>query len=454
MNREWFIKRFILPAIIAGSVVLAFLITKLQPAMEHQPDVGYITPVKVIDIKRYSIRPAIKGFGVVEPDILLESKAEVSGKIVFVHPQLRDGAIFPKDTVVIRIEEDDFQLSLQQAEADAAFSRAKLREIKVNLENTRVDLDLAKKKLNLAKKDLERTHSLLKKKMISQSSVDAKQTEVLKLEQEVQNLKSRLRTLPEQQASLESTLANTEAALESQRHNLGRTTIRVPFNARISELTVDENQYVSQGGLLFSAQTTDRVLINAQFPLDQFRILASSFSDSEALIREAFRTGFSNRLFSELGLSAKVRLADFESPIWEATVERISSSLDPATRTLGVIVSVDKPYEEIKPGVKPPLMKGMYAEVLLQGKARDVFPVPRDALHENELFISGNENKLERRTVKPLQLQNSMALFAEGLKQGEKVIVSDLFPAIPDMALKPVQDERIQQQIADWAEAR
>ena len=454
MNHEWLARRRVLPVIITVSIVLAYLIIKLQPGMEHQSDAGYITPVKVIDVTQYSVRPAIKGFGVVEPDILLDSKAEVSGKIVYVHPQLRDGAIFPKDTVVIRIEQDDFQLSLQQAEADAAISRAKLREIKVNLENTRADLVLAKKKLELAKKDLDRTLSLLKKKMISQSLVDAKQTEVLKLQQEMQNLKSRLNTLPEQQASLEASLANTEAALQSQQHNLGRTTIRVPFNARISELLVDENQYVSQGGLLFTAQTTDRILINAQFPLDQFRILAKSFSDSEALIRQAFRTGFSNQLFSQLGLSARVRLADMESPYWDATVERISSSLDPATRTLGVIVSVDRPYENIIPGVKPPLMKGMYTEVLLQGKSRNVFPIPRDALHENELFISGNDNKLERRTIKPVQLQSTMALISEGLKRGEKVIVSDLFPAIPGMPLKPVQDERTQKQIADWAGAQ
>jgi multidrug efflux pump subunit AcrA (membrane-fusion protein) len=217
---------------------------------------------------------------------------------------------------------------------------------------------------------------------------------------------------------------------------------------------VDENQFIAQGELLFTAQTIDKVLINAQFPLDQFRNLARSFSGNEELIKQAFRTGFSSHLFAQLGLSAKVRLADNESPSWQATVERISSSLDPITRTLGIIVSVANPYEQIKPGVKPPLMKGMYTEILLQGKSRDVFLVPRDALHEHEVFISGNENRLERRAIVPVQLQDKMALFATGLNAGEKVIVSDLFPAIPGMILKPVLDERIQQQIADWVEAQ
>ena len=135
-------------------------------------------------------------------------------------------------------------------------------------------------------------------------------------------------------------------------------------------------------------------------------------------------------------------------------MERISSTLDPVTRTLGVIVSVANPYEQIKPGIKPPLMKGMYIEILLQGKARDVFVTPRDALHEDELFISDHQKQLERRTIKPVQLQDKMALFATGLKAGEKVIVSDLFPAIPGMKLKPVQDQRIQQLIAAWVETQ
>jgi membrane fusion protein, multidrug efflux system len=454
MNTEWFRKRRALLIIIVSCILLAIVIVKIQPDMQHKPEAGYITPVKVIEVKRFSVRPAIKGFGVVEPDILLESKAEVSGKIIYVHPQLRDGAIFPKDTVVLRIEEKDYHSSLQQAEANVAVIQAKLREIKVTIKNTRVDLSLVKKKLTLAKNDLARVNTLLKKNLIAQSSADVKQTEVLKLRQEVQNLSSKLNTLPEQQASLDASLANAQAALETKQYNLGRTTIRTPFNARISKLMVDEGQFIAQGGLLFTAQTTDKVLINAQFSLDQFRSLARSFSDNEELITQAFRTGFSNHFFAQLGLSAKVRLADHENPYWQATVERISSTLDPVTRTLGIIVSIANPYAHIKPGVKPPLMKGMYTEILLRGKPRDVFLVPRDALHEYELFISDNENRLERRAIKPVQLQDMMALFATGLKVGEKVIVSDLFPAIPGIKLKLVLDKKLQQQIADWAETQ
>ena len=63
-----------------------------------------------------------------------------------------------------------------------------------------------------------------------------------------------------------------------------------------------------------------------------------------------------------LGLSATVRLPEF-SLGWEARFARMSDTIDPQTRTVGVIVEVDDPYEGVRPGVRPPLVKEMFVEV-------------------------------------------------------------------------------------------
>jgi len=155
-------------------------------------------------------------------------------------------------------------------------------------------------------------------------------------------------------------------------------------------------------------------------------------------------------MFKKLGLSAKVRLADNDSPFWQANVERISSQLDPVTRTLGIIVSVDNPYAQIIPGTKPPLMQGMYTKIILQGKAKTFYVIPRDALHEKEIFIVNKQNQLERRPVKNAQVQGKMLLLSTGLQAGEQLIVSDVFPAIPGMQVKASVNATLQQSIADW----
>ena len=54
--------------------------------------------------------------------------------------------------------------------------------------------------------------------------------------------------------------------------------------------------------------------------------------------------------------------------------------------------------------------------------------------------------------IKPSLVQGKMALFEEGLTIDEKVIVSDLFPAIPEMTLTLTRDKRSEQAISDWVD--
>ena len=71
------------------------------------------------------------------------------------------------------------------------------------------------------------------------------------------------------------------------------------------------------------------------------------------------------------GLGAVVHVGEpgvWES--WDAEVKRISDTVDPETRSIGVIVSVPEPYGQAKPGLRPPLIKGMFAEVELHADCR------------------------------------------------------------------------------------
>ena len=180
MNPAWLTQRKALPIILIACILLAVIIVNTRPSMQHEPMKDFISSVNVISVKNFSVKPAIKGFGVVKPDILFEAKSEVSGKIIFLHSQLKEGAVFPKDTVVIRIEEDDYQSSLQQAQASSKYNLAKLNEVKVNIQNTRVELKLAKAKLKLAETEYSRIEEMLKRHLVSQSNADAKQSDVLK----------------------------------------------------------------------------------------------------------------------------------------------------------------------------------------------------------------------------------------------------------------------------------
>jgi multidrug efflux pump subunit AcrA (membrane-fusion protein) len=161
-----------------------------------------------------------------------------------------------------------------------------------------------------------------------------------------------------------------------------------------------------------------------------------------------------DRLPEVLGLSATVRLRSGDFAVeWAARFARISATIDPETRTVGVIVAVDEPYRRARPPVRPPLVKNMFVEVELRGKPLPATPViPRSALVGDEVFVAGPDNRLERRKVEVSLLQTNFVAIGRGLEAGERVIVSDLSPAIDGMLIDPVPDEGLAQRLA--AEAR
>ena len=451
MSAQILSRRFIFPIIAIFGIIIAAVIIKSHPAMQHQAESKPATPVTFIEAQKHSVKPSITGFGEVEPDVLLEAKAEVAGKVIYLNPQLRKGNILPEGTIVVRIEDNDYQLALRQAEADLVVSKANLKEMQLSLKDTKISLKFAHEKLDIANKDLNRNEQLLKKGSISQTAMGAQQSVVLQLKQEVQSLVYKLETLPAQLDVQDAKVIISEASVETQKRNLDRTTITLPFNARITDLAIEENQFIAQGASLFSAQTINKVLINAQFPFEQFRILAKGFNHNQDLLKEAFKNGDTEGLFEKLGLSAKIKLAGDDLALWDAKVERISSNLDPSSRTLGVIVSVENPYQNVKPGIKPPLLQGMYTEVTLQGSPKSYFVIPRDALHEKQLFVIDENSQLKRIDI-IAEAQGNMLLLEQGLKPGEKVITSDLFPAVTGMALHAIPDEKRKQQVTQWLE--
>ena len=117
--------------------------------------------------------------------------------------------------------------------------------------------------------------------------------------------------------------------------------------------------------------------------------------------------------------------------------------IDPQTQSLGVVVVVDKPYEQARPGQRPPLVRNTFVEVELRKKLKGkTIVVPTSALHDGKVYVLDKENRLEIRPVTTMFIQRGAAAIAEGLTAGETLVVSDLIPAVSGMLLAPVADEK------------
>ncbi len=440
---------FVLPVLLGIAVVVFMVRSRGGP--EQTPPSELASKVRVIAAPEVTLVPRALGYGNVRPGMVWEAVAQVGGQIVETHPQLKKGAILGKGEVLLRIDPSTYELAIVQTEANIRSVEAQLMELRVKETNTRASLRIEESILELSDRDLSRKRALLKNKTVSQASVDEQERNVLTSRQRVQSLRNKLNMIPAERQTLMAQRALYQAQLETARLDLRRTTIAAPFDCRIAEVNVEKTQYAAQGTVLVVADSIDVSEVVAQLPVG--KLISLIPADAELPTRAE---AMMERLPEILSLSAVVRLrGGTVDAQWKARFTRISDTIDPKTRTAGVIVAVDDPYRQTIPGVRPPLVKNMFVEVELSGKPRPgQVVVPRAALHGRQVYVVNAETRLERRDVEVAFLQTNFASVKSGLRAGEQVVISDLIPAIDGMLLDPVMDDDAARALIDEAEGR
>lgn len=435
---------FIVPVFLGGAVLFILAASRELPA--QKPPEELTRSVRVLSVAETDFIPRLRGYGIVSPARTWNAVAQVSGRIAYIAPNFKRGATLQKGTEIIRIASEDYEIAIRQADANIQAAEAKLAELKAQEENAQLSLEIEKRSLELKKADLERKRILLERNTIAQSVVDEEQRSLLTQQARVQDLENSIRLIPSQRNAQQQQIQVNKTQLETARFNLERTSITLPFDARIAEVSVEETQYVGVGTLLGSADGIGAAEVDVQIPLSQFRSFSNvvvgdaPVKTSPVVTDEAFR-----QATDRFGLEATIslRLGDLKLT-WDGKVVRISDTIDPKTRTIGAIVQVDEPYARAVPGQRPPLVKGMFVEAKLTTKPLERrIVIPRSALHEGTVYLVDGENRLEIRPVKTRLLQEDAAIIASGLTAGDRVVVSDLSPAIPKMLLDPVEDETL-----------
>jgi RND family efflux transporter MFP subunit len=432
-------RKFILALVVFLAVALVVFKVKTKPPVAHE-DQGYpVRAVEVMDVQTIPYRSHAIGYGNVEPRITVKAKSEVSGKIVYIHPQLRKGASLPRDTVVLRIEPTTFEFSLEQSKAGLSGTESSLRQLEAEEKSTRALLNIVRKNLEVQEKEYERIQEIWKKKLVARSSVDAEEQKVLQLKQQVEDLKGKLGTYESRKAALQAQIRQSQTQVAQTRDTLGRTEIRLSIDARIGEVLVEKGEFVTAGAVLFDALGTDAVEITAELPTRLFRPLFANQQHKRVDLNDP------EKFWSMLGsmkLEARVRLVGFpEAAHWQGKLLRISESVDPRRDTVGLVVQVDNPYAQVIPGERPPLLKGMFASVSFYAPARSMIVVPRKAVHEDRVYVVDAGQRLEIRPVDILYRQGEFVVLRGGLQEGEQIIISDVIPVIQGLPLKPLPDE-------------
>jgi RND family efflux transporter MFP subunit len=371
--------------ILVGILIVQGLIAA-KPKPEKKEDEIRTVSLYVDEVKAEEVTVAVRTQGEVRPKTEIDLIPQVSGRIVALSDNFSEGAEFMPDSMLLKIEDTDYQLAVVRAEARVAEAQTALEREQANAE---------------IKEDEWREER--QKESPTQFALNLTQV-----------------------AEAEAKLRSARAELNKARIDLERTEIRVPFNGRVRERKVGIGQYVNSGssiGRVFAVDTvevrlplTDAQLVELNLPLGY-----SAMSLESAPVVN-FSATLGNREFH-----------------WQGVIVRVDASVDEETRLIYATAEVADPYG-LGAADGMPMAVGMFVNAEIGGiQQQSAFVMPRLALRsENKVYVINEENKLEIRTVDVLSTSEERVLVTSGVSEGDRVVTSPLPNAVDGMAVEPL----------------
>lgn len=438
MNRHH--KRLLAVTLILG---LAFVVImaklKQPPERTEEPATG--TVVRILEVAPRVFHTEVRGYGQVLPAQSWSAVANVGGRVIWKHPQLESGNLIVEGTRLLEIDPTRYELAEASARADLAGVEAELRQLAQEARNTRDLLVLEERRLALAQRELERARTLTERGALSQTRYDEQQRATLQQEQAVQSLRNQLNLMPVKQEALEARKARTESVLANARKDLEDTRFDAPWDLRVHQAGIDAGQHINAGQTLFIVDNITQAEATVQLEVSELRRVLAQLpgypqSGTKAVTGESF-SDFHKQL--SLGnLDIRVTPTNVPDAHWPGKLSRVTSSLDPATRTVQAVISVDEPYRNAHPPARPPLVRNMFVQASIAVPTPEpVIVVPASAVHQGVVYLADDDNRLQRREITVAWQQDDQAVIEQGLKPGDRLILDDLVPAIDGTLLTP-----------------
>ncbi|SFR56489.1 hypothetical protein SAMN05216203_1410 [Marinobacter daqiaonensis] len=447
-------KLILILTLIAG-IVFVIVMVKLRQPPERMTEQLTATPVRFLDARPLTVHTEARGFGQVLPARTWQAVASVGGRIVWKNPDLESGRLIPEGTRLLQIDPTRYKLAEASAKADIAGVEAELRQLDQEKQNTEELLKLESRRLTLARRELERARVLADRGALSETRLDEQQRATLQQQQAVQSLRNQLNLIPAKRDILRARLARSESTLANAREDLEDTRFEAPWDLRIHRSDIETRQQVSPGQTLFVADSITGAEATVQLEISELRNVLSQIPDAlDPAGDNDAATGFTDfhRRLSLDTLTIWVQPTNVPDSRWEGKLSRVTGSLDPTTRTVQAVITVDEPYRKANPPSRPPLIRNMFVQATISAPTPEpVLIVPASAIHQGVIYLADDSDHLKRQPVSIGWEQGELAVISDGLEPGDRVILDDLVPAMAGMPLNPRYDEQTAQWLQEMA---
>ena len=129
---------------------------------------------------------------------------------------------------------------------------------------------------------------------------------------------------------------------------------------------------------------------------------------------------------------------------WNGRVVRMLGEVDSKGRMARVVVQIPDPFKgNGDSSTRPLLTIGMFVGVSLYGKeAQNVVVIPRNALRQGAtVWVVTDENRLHIRSIQEVWGDEREIFVAQGLQDGERVVLSSLSGAVEGMKLRLIEEK-------------
>ncbi len=362
--------------LLAFFVFVALLLVLFKPgANKHSMPPAPAISVETITVIPKQYRVLIDSFGRIEPRTQGQVVAQVSGQIIEISPNFRDGGFFKEGEVLVKIDPRDYEIQVDIAEAELANAKVTYAEEQV-----------------LADQAVEDRKILRNKGAASDFALHIPQL-----------------------AAAKSQINAANAKLKQAKLDVERTQIRAPYSGRVLSKSADIGDVISANTSLGKIYATD--LVEVRLPIKNSELpfinIPEHFTGSGDGAKEPPKA----RIINSLG----------ETPqTWTAVLVRTAGAIDEQSQQLYITAQINAPYTQHNKDRRP-LKIGQYVTAVIEGKTvKDAIVIPNAAIYQGSYVYLYKDGLLERREIEIAWQNSKEALIKQGMAAGDQLVLTPL----------------------------
>jgi len=375
MKKSFPVRGFLIAAVVGISALGVWTILDTDPAPRKEREPALAPLVQVLDGLPADHALQIDAHGSVRAADTLVIRPQVGGQLLELHPAFEPGGVIPAGEQLFAIDQTDYLLQVETAEATIAKARA--------------DLDIEQGRRRVAAEELR----LLEGSLTIDDSSRA----------------LALRKPQLKQARAE--LMRAQNLLEQAQTELSRTRYRLPHDVVVLQRDKVPGEILAARDSIGRVARADRFWVELQVPPEYLPRL---------IPRDEGTPG------------AQVNIIH-QGHVYPAEITRIRAELSENSRLAGVLAEVSDPLgKQPANRDRPPLLIGTYVEAQIgAGTLSGVLAAPRTALQDNNrLWVVDANQNLQVREVDPVYAGEE-TVYLSPLDEGERILLSSPHGLVP-----------------------